>query len=127
MRRLADAFAISCSGLCALHCVFAPAALVLVPLFGAGVLEDAGFHRAILWLVLPASAGALALGCARHQDRAVLLVGALGLAVIAAGGLFAHDLLGETGEKVLTFLGSVVLIAGHVRNYALCRAAACRA
>lgn len=86
MHKFADVLAISCSGLCAVQCVFTPAALILVPVFGAGVMADEAFHRAILWLVLPASVLVLALGCFRHKDRGVALFGLLGLGVIAAAG-----------------------------------------
>jgi len=125
MQRIADLFAISCSGLCAVHCFAAPAALVLVPLFGASVLDDEAFHLAILTLIVPASVLALLIGCLRHKDRATVTLGATGLGVIVLAALIGHELLGELGEKALTLAGSLILIGSHYRNFRLCRAAAC--
>jgi MerC mercury resistance protein len=99
---------------------------VLVPVFGAQVLDDEAFHAAILWLILPTSLLALAIGCWRHKDRHVLLLGGAGLGTITLAALFGHDLIGELGERAATFVGSGILIAGHLRNYRLCQAAACQ-
>jgi hypothetical protein len=107
------------------HCLFTPAALILVPVSGASVIEGEAFHHAILWLILPSSLIALTLGCRRHKDRHVVLWGLLGLGVIVFAATRGEDLLGNLGERALTFVGSAILIAGHYRNFRLCRAAAC--
>jgi hypothetical protein len=125
VQRTVDLFAMSCSGLCAVHCLFTPAALILVPIFGASVMEEDVFHHAILWLILPASLIALTMGCRRHKDRYVALLGLLGLGVIVIAAMLGHGWFGEFGEKALAFAGSLILIAGHYRNFGLCRVAAC--
>ena len=125
MRGIADIFAMSCSGLCAVHCLFTSAALILVPIFGASIMEGDAFHHAILWFILPASLIALTLGCRQHKDRYVVLLGLLGLGLIVLAATRGEDLLGVSGEKIFTFVGSAILIAGHYRNFGLCRAAAC--
>jgi len=89
------------------------------------VLADEGFHLVMLWLILPSSAIALTLGCRRHKDAAVLVAGACGLSILVFTAAFGHDLAGELGEKLLTFVGAAVLSAGHLRNYRLCRREAC--
>ncbi|MGE0423991.1 MAG: MerC domain-containing protein [Reyranellaceae bacterium] len=125
MQRIAELCAVTFSSLCAAHCLFAPIALVLVPALGAQVLDDEAFHAAILWLILPMSLLALAIGCRRHKDRRVLLLGGIGLGIITLVTFFGHDVLGELGERAATLVGSGILIAGHLRNYRLCRVADC--
>jgi hypothetical protein len=125
LQRLADIFAVSCSALCALHCLAVPALLIFVPVVTASIFGGESFHLAILWLILPTSLVALTLGCWRHKDRYVIFLCVAGLAAIVGAGLLGHELLGEAGERGLTLAGSLVLIAGHVRNFRLCRSMAC--
>ncbi len=54
-------------------------------------LDDESFHRTILWLVVPSSLLAFGLGCRRHRDPRVLLLGALGLAGIVPDEVRALD------------------------------------
>jgi hypothetical protein len=82
-------------------------------------------HAAILWFILPTSLVAVTLGCWRHKDRYVLALCAIGLAVIVVAARFGDALFGEPAEMVLTSVGSSLLIAGHFRNFGLCRVAAC--
>jgi hypothetical protein len=125
IQQLADLFAVSSSGLCALHCLATPILLILLPVLSASMLADEAFHMAILWFILPTSIIALGLGCSRHKDLRVALLCTCGLATILLAAWFGHKLVGEVGEKALTAGGSLLLIAGHVRNFTLCRGAAC--
>jgi hypothetical protein len=120
-----DRLAAGLSAACALHCALAPIALVALPVLAGSVLADEGFHLLMLWLILPSSTVALALGCRRHKDAGVLVAGVVGLAVLVFTAVLGHDLLGELGEKLFTFAGAAVLCAGHLRNYRLCRRNAC--
>ena len=127
VQRMADVFAVSCSGLCAVHCLATPILLIFLPVLSASVFNDESFHAAILWFILPTSLLALLLGCSRHKDRRVILLCAFGLAVILLAVRFGDAFFGEFGERIITTAGSVLLIAGHIRNFSLCRNAACRA
>jgi hypothetical protein len=125
VQRMADLFAVSSSGLCMIHCLVTPVLLIFLPVFSASVLSGDTFHAAILWFILPTSLVALTLGCWRHKDRYVAVLCAIGLAVILIAARFGDALFGEIGERILTTAGSLVLIAGHFRNFSLCRGAAC--
>jgi hypothetical protein len=125
VQRAADVFAVSCSSLCAVHCLATPVLLTLLPVLGATILGGEAFHVAILWLILPTSLAAVLLGCWRHKDLYVVLLCGLGLAVIVVAATAGHELIGDTGETIVTLAGSVLLIAGHVRNFRLCRKDAC--
>jgi hypothetical protein len=125
LQRMADLCAVSSSGLCMIHCLATPVLLILLPVLSASALSGEAFHAAILWFILPTSLIALTLGCWRHKDRYVAVFCVIGLAVILVAARFGDALFGEIGEKILTAAGSLVLIAGHFRNFSLCRGTAC--
>lgn len=121
LRSLADATGALGSLACAVHCLLVPVLLVTGSILPLGVLGHEGFHRAMLWIVLPAGMLAFSLGCWKHKDRSVLVVGVLGLILILAAGTLGHDLLGEFWERTITVFAAALLITAHVRNFRLCR------
>jgi len=124
-RRL-DQVAIALSGACVVHCLLGPLLAILGPalLTSMGVPDEV-FHVLLLALVLPTSAGALALGCRRHRDATVVALGAAGLATLGFAALAGHDALGEAGERLVTVSGALLVAAAHVRNFQLCRRDRC--
>ena len=122
---IADKSAIVLSFLCALHCLLLPAAIVLYPSTLGFLPGDESVHFALLFLVIPISAYALIKGGKVHKSRKVFITGISGLLVLVAAVFFGHDVLGEIGEKILTVLGSVIVIIAHVQNHLICRATAC--
>lgn len=125
IRPFADGVGILGSAVCALHCVAAPVLLVAGTALPASFLGDEGFHRMLLWAILPAATLAFGLGCWQHKDRWVLLLGVLGLAGLASSAAVPHEVIGELGERVVTVGSAAVLITAHLRNFRRCRAAAC--
>lgn len=122
---LMDRIAIGLSGVCAIHCLIAPLMLVALPVAAGTWLGGESFHLWLLALILPLSTAALTLGCRRHKDRAVMLLGAAGMALLVLAVFLQAEWLGENGERILTLAGSATLIAGHVRNFRMCRVSAC--
>ncbi len=108
-----------------MHCILIPTLLVTGTVLPASMLADESFHYAMLWMILPAAIVAFGIGCWRHKDGWVLALGVIGLAGMVAAVSVLHDLIGETGERVVTVLAAGVLIAAHYRNFRLCRSAAC--
>ena len=51
-----DGAAIGLSALCAIHCLALPIALTMLPVIATMPLGDESFHKALLFLVIPASA-----------------------------------------------------------------------
>ena len=125
VRFLADGIGILGSALCALHCLATPIGLVAGTVLPSLFASDESLHQMLYWAILPASILAFGLGCARHKDRRVLLLGTLGLLGLAAS-VRAHELIGESGERGLAVGSAGVLIAAHVRNFRQCRADRCR-
>lgn len=125
MQRPPDIIAISVSGLCAVHCLLTPLALILFPILSGSLIASEDFHRFLFWVILPTSGLAIILGCRRHKDAVVLWLCISGLSLLLMSAYWAHAWLGQWGERLLTFIGGVIMAAWHVRNYRLCRQDRC--
>lgn len=121
MRPFADKAAVGLSALCVVHCLVMPLTAVLVPSFLALGVENELVHLWLIAAVIPLSLFALTLGCRKHRDKWVLVIGALGLLTLCLAALLGHDLLGELGEKSLTLSGATLIAISHIRNFSLCR------
>jgi len=117
-----DKAAVALSIICTAHCILLPVAVVLLPALAAISVDEDQFNSVLLLLVLPTSIIALTMGCRKHRERKVLLLGFCGLSVLIAAIALGHDLLGDTGERILTVLGAGLIAFAHIRNHALCRA-----
>ncbi|OQX34186.1 MAG: hypothetical protein B0D96_09975 [Candidatus Sedimenticola endophacoides] len=125
MQRPLDIIAVSISGLCAVHCLLTPLALILFPVLSGSLFAGEDFHQLLLWVILPTSGLAMWLGCRQHKDRLVLLFGLVGLSLLMLAAFQGHDWFGEWGERLVTVLGGSIMAIGHVRNYRLCRSDQC--
>ena len=50
-----------------------------------------------------------------------LVLGSVGLGILTITAIFGHDLLGLTGERIVTSIGGLILAAAHIQNYLCCR------
>lgn len=125
VRKFSDIMAISASTLCFFHCLFTPVAMILLPVLGANALDNEYFHKFMLFLVLPSTAVAVSLGCRRHKDLLVVLLGAAGFILLLSGFFVGNAVAGDYGEILLTIAGGVILVSGHIRNFMLCREESC--
>jgi hypothetical protein len=126
VRSIADGLGLLAATACAVHCIALPALLVAGSTLPTVLLDDERFHQAMLWLVVPSAVVAFGLGCWRHKDRRVLLLGALGVVGLVVSGTVVHDLLGELAEKGATLGSAGLAVAAHLRNFKLCRSESCR-
>ncbi len=125
LRTVADGFGVAASALCAVHCLLVPTLLVAGTALPACLLSDELFHRALLWVILPSALVALGLGCWRHKDLWVFLLGAAGLLGMTLSVAVLHDLIGEAGERSVTLASAALLISAHARNFICCRSHDC--
>ena len=125
IQAIADKSAIALSVLCALHCLLLPAAIVLYPSTLGFLPGDESVHFALLFVVIPISAYALIKGGKVHKSRKVFITGISGLVVVMAAVVLGHDIVGEIGEKILTVLGSIIVIIAHVQNHLICLGTDC--
>jgi hypothetical protein len=112
-----DATAVSLSALCLLHCLALPLLVALLPLASATFVADERFHRWMLWLVVPTTVVALWTGWRRHHRGGVVVLGAIGVSLIAFAA-YGPALVGltETGDTVFTVIGALLLATAHVLN-----------
>jgi hypothetical protein len=116
-----DRTAIALSTACVIHCLAFPIIAVALPSLIALNLSDESLHLWLLFAVVPVSIFALAQGCDKHKSYRALLAGFTGLAILLAAYGLGHDLLGESGEKLLTIIGGCLIAAAHIKNQRLCR------
>lgn len=121
LQTIADKAAISLSFICALHCLATPFAVALLPALAAINLEDEAFHLWMAIAVIPASLFALSMGCKKHRDYRVALLGITGLSLLIFAAFFVLDLFGESAEKNITVLGAIIIAASHLLNSRLCQ------
>jgi hypothetical protein len=122
-----DKAAVGLSLMCVAHCLLTPIAIVMLPALGATFLEDERFHYVILFLVLPTSLLALAIGCRKHRRIEIVLIGLTGLSILFSVVIIGEESLGKFGEKATTVLGTLIIAFAHVRNFMLCRRHDCHA
>jgi drug/metabolite transporter (DMT)-like permease len=125
LQAIADKAAISLSFICTLHCLATPFAVALLPTLAAVNLEDEAFHLWMAMAVIPTSLFALTMGCKKHRDYRVVLLGISGLSLLIFATFFAHDLFGESIEINITILGAIIIAAGHLLNSRLCQQNCC--
>jgi hypothetical protein len=106
-----DRIGVVLSGLCAVHCV---AGLVLVTFLGLGgsLLLNPAIHEVGLALAVTIGIIGLGAGVLRHRQISVLLIGLLGLSLMAAALLTEHG----PHEALLTIAGVALVATAHFRN-----------
>ena len=121
-----DKLAISLSAVCLVHCLLAPVLVTLLPIVSSSLLvDDAHFHKIMLWFVLPTSVIALFLGCRKHKRLSIILCGVIGMSILIAVTFFGHDLFGIVAEKIATSVGGLILAASHFFNFRACQSVPC--
>lgn len=125
IQTLSDKTAISLSIICALHCLTLPSLLVLLPSLTALNLADEVVHLWMLAAVIPISIYALTMGCRKHKRLGIVALGLAGITTLIAAALLGHDVLGETGEKIIVTTGAFIIAISHWQNHQLCRRLDC--
>tara|TARA_B100001093_G_scaffold171228_2_gene164085 strand:+ start:1822 stop:2217 length:396 start_codon:yes stop_codon:yes gene_type:complete len=122
MQKIIDNLGITISSVCAIHCLILPAIFIIAPY---SFLASHEFHEALIYFILPCAAVAFILGCRKHGDVKVAIMGTLGVILLGSSLLF-HEIFHaeEHSEELITVLitisGSIMLILSHLRNRKLC-------
>ena len=109
-----DGAAVLLSALCLIHCLALPLVVAGLPFLAQ--FSDGHLHAQVLFVVLPLSTVALALGFRRHRNWRILLGGILGMLLLVIGATIAHEQLGLTADRAFTIAGSIVLGTAHFFN-----------
>lgn len=109
-----DRVGIVLSGLCALHCILG---IVLISIFGLGgiageALLAPSIHRIGLAMALAVGALTLGLGVLRHGRIEPLVIGGIGIGLMAGALLAPHG----PQEALLTVAGVALVATAHIRN-----------
>lgn len=113
----ADKSAIVLSGICMLHCILPILLALLLPYYvGSSILTNESLHIWAIVLVVPVSTYAIIRGFQKHRSLMVLKLASVGLLMLIFAAAFGHDLLGHTIEIIMTIIGSLLIILGHLRN-----------
>lgn len=108
--------AVGASALCLIHCAGLPLLLAALPALSSLIAVPESFHVWVLAFAVPTSALALFTGRRHHRRVYPLMIGAVGLMLLAFGALL---LLGGRWETPVTIMGSLCLAFAHVANWRL--------
>ena len=120
-----DKFAASLSMVCVIHCFFAPSLLIFSYSFLSFSLESELVHYLILGTAVPISLLALFLGFKNHQTYSVFYIGIIGLTLMMLAVILGESNIGESGERFLTAMGSLIVAFAHFQNHRACKNLEC--
>lgn len=104
---------IGLSGFCAIHCLFFPVVVALLPLWPVAEAIHFWTHPILFLLIVPTVYYAIRKADVPKRIPVLLYIG---LAIIALAWLL-HDWAGLWGESLITMVGSAFLISGHWYNF----------
>jgi hypothetical protein len=114
-----DKIAISLSILCVIHCLVVPLLIAFLP--SMILLQQEAFHLWMVILVVPISIYALTLGCKKHKKLSIVTLGMVGLICLLSAVFFGESHIGETGEKLITIIGALLVSISHYQNFNQCK------
>ncbi len=109
-----DRFGLGISAICAIHCLFFPVLVALLPLLSKSPFLAEWLHPLFIVLIAPTVYFA---SKRSHFDRKITGLLGAGLLLVLAGWLLGHFWLGYWVETIFTLTGSILLIRGHWLNY----------
>ena len=122
MQKIIDNLGITISSVCAIHCLLLPVIFLIAPY---SFLASHEFQEALIYYILPRALVAFVLGCRKHKDIRVAIMGTLGI-ILLGSALLLHDVHHsdqhneELTTVLITICGSVLLVVSHLRNRKLC-------
>ena len=120
-----DKFAISLSLVCVAHCFFVPSFIILSSGLYVTAIDHELVHNLILFFAVPVSLLALSLGYKNHGKSLYFLVGLIGLVILCGAVFIGEPLYGETGERLFTLAGSLLVVFAHYKNHQVCKEINC--
>jgi len=109
-----DKLGLSLSALCAIHCLFVPVLIALLPLSPVALTIEHWMHPLFAVLIAPTIFYAVRRS---HFNRRIVGLLTIGFVFVLAGWLVGDYWLGHEFETVSTLIGSIFLILGHWQNY----------
>ena len=120
-----DKIAMTLSMICVIHCFFVPSFLILGAGYLSFAIDNEFVHKAIVLLAVPISLFALSIGYKNHKTSSFIPMAIFGLILLILAVVLGESVLGETGERILTLVGSISLAYAHYKNYQTCKELDC--
>jgi hypothetical protein len=130
-KRLFDKLGITLSFICIIHCMALPFMVMALPALRT-YTESEGFHTLMVFLVTLTAGLAFIPGYLRHKDKKLIVLVITSLVLIVLGIVLGHELgidpghthddghdhmnFGVLAERIVTTIGSILLIYCHFRN-----------
>jgi hypothetical protein len=112
-----DQIAIALSAICIVHCLAVPLLIAGLPIAALSFGNSEHFHGVMLWLVVPTSVFGFSLGYRIHRQSGLVLLGAVGVAILAVAGLWGHGAWSSALEVTVSVVGSLLLASAHWLNF----------
>lgn len=109
-----DRFGISVSVICAIHCLFTPVLIAILPLTSLSPVLHDWAHPVFILLIAPTVYYA---SRRSHFNKKIVRYLSIGFLFITIGWLLGHFWIGFWFETIATIIGSIFLIIGHWKNY----------
>lgn len=108
-----DRIGIIASSVCLVHCLLVPIILMAFPFVES---QHNHFHEVLtIFVVVPAFLAFIP-GYRKHKNLSVLLFAITGLGFILFTAFFEDIYLSHIAARVITILGSMLMILAHARN-----------
>ena len=125
----ADGAGVVLSVACGIHCLLTPILLLALPSLGEA-FHNPLVHKLIAVGVTIIAVPTLWRGYTRHRNVLPLILGFLGMLAVWSALLIPHDAKAHErfhlpAGTIITIIGSVLLISGHVLNIRNCRSGCC--
>ena len=118
---MSDRLAMTLSSACVIHCFFTPSFIILTSGLVSFSIDNEFLHLSLLLLAAPISLYALTSGYINHKTYYFLPIGIVGLLILSLAILIGEPMIGEFGEKLLTVLGSSLVVYAHFKNLQACK------
>lgn len=109
-----DRFGFGVSTICAIHCLFFPVLISILPVTTFLPALHSWAHPVFIITLIPIVYFA---SRRSHYDTTITSLLVVGFFIVLIGWLGGHLVFGYTFESIVTLFGSAVLIAGHWFNY----------
>jgi len=111
-----DAFGITASLACAIHCALLPLFLTSLPLFGVNIIHNVSFEAGMIFLAFCIGSYSLYHGYRRHHHSLIpLIIFVIGILLLVLKQFFIQF------ETWLLIPAVTFIILGHLLNYRSCR------
>ena len=112
---LFDKIGLVLSSICMVHCVLTPLVMLLLP-FTLEMFDHDRFHEWVFWPILAVALVAFYRGYRTSRKPLILLLGTLGVSILASAHALGTWLGNETLEYGITIIGSALLVTAHLKN-----------